>query len=398
MIIDDILILYILMWKNRRKKQKKHSRYRKKFYKNLSVYEQWLRDRRLPRVALQDPSQSSWKTLLKSGNDQALITLTGLNFTTFYWLLERFRPIYDGHSPFIDPHGKIVLVRVPGRGRKRLMEAVDCLGLVLSWTRTRGSNMVLQMIFGMTGTTVSMYLWFARRILVYILLREPDSAIKVPSEEVIRQYQLVIQERHPALQGVWCTMDGLKLYLQQAGDSTIQNNFYNGWTHDHYVSAVLVFCPDGTIPIACFNVPGSVHDSTIAEWGNIYGKLENVYNSPLKGKCTVDSAFSKKKCPFLIKSQQADPDDTNGIGITVNLQAKAMRQSAEWGMRSLQSSFPRLKDRFIYEEFGERRIIMKMCLLLYNLRARRVGINQIKNTYMPALNMNANEMFVGPMV
>ena len=193
-------------------------------------------------------------------------------------------------------------------------------------------------------------------------------------------------------------MDGLKLYLQQAGDSTIQNNFYNGWTHDHYVSAVLVFCPDGTIPIACFNVPGSVHDSTIAEWGNIYGKLENVYNSPLKGKCSVDSAFSKKKCPFLIKSQQADPDDTNGIGITVNLQAKAMRQSAEWGMRSLQSSFPRLKDRFIYEEFGERRIIMKMCLLLYNLRARRVGINQIKNTYMPALNMNANEMFVGPMV
>ena len=75
-------------------------------------------------------------------------------------------------------------------------------------------------------------------------------------------------------------MDGLKLYLQQAGDSTTQNNFYNGWTHDHYVSAVLVFCPDGTIPIACFNVPGSVHDSTIAEWGNIYGKLENVYNSP----------------------------------------------------------------------------------------------------------------------
>ena len=194
MIIDDILILYIFMWKNRRKKQKKHSRYRKIFYNNLSVYEQWLRDRRLPRVALQDPSQSSWKTLLKSGNDQALITLTGLNFTTFYWLLERFRPIYDGHSPFIDPHGKIVPLCFPGRGRKRLMEAVDCLGLVLSWTRTRGSNMVLQMICVMTGTTVSMYLRFARRILVHILLREPDSAIKVPSEEVIRQYQLVIQE------------------------------------------------------------------------------------------------------------------------------------------------------------------------------------------------------------
>ena len=113
-------------------------------------------------------------------------------------------------------------------------------------------------------------------------------------EESIRQYQHVIQEKHPALEGVWCAMDGIKLYLQQAGDSTIQNNFYNGWTHDHYVSAVLVFCPDGTIPIACFNVPGSVHDSTIAEWGNNYGKLETVYNSPVRGKYMVDSAFSKQ--------------------------------------------------------------------------------------------------------
>ncbi len=236
----------------------------------------------------------------------------------------------------------------------------------------------LQLIFGMTGTPVSMHLRFARRILIRVLLHETDSAVRIPSEEVIQQYQEVIQEKHPALEDVWCTMDGLKSYLQQSGDSTIQNTFYNGWTHDHYVSAVLVFCPDGTIPIACYNVPGCVHDSTIAEWGRIYEKLNGVYNSPLQGKCTVDSAFSKKRCSFLIKSQQADLDTNEAVDIAVNTEAKAMRQSAEWGMRSLQAPFPRLKDCFIYEEFGERRLIMKMCLLLSNLRARRVGINQIK--------------------
>jgi hypothetical protein len=41
-------------------------------------------------------------------------------------------------------------------------------------------------------------------------------------------------------------MDGLELYLQQAGETSIQNNFYNGWTHDHYVIGVFVFCLDGT--------------------------------------------------------------------------------------------------------------------------------------------------------
>lgn len=71
--------------------------------------------------------------------------------------------------------------------------------------------------------------------------------------------------------------------------------------------------------------------------------------------------------------------------------ATSARQTAEWGMRGLQASFPRLKDRFVYEERGERRITLKMLLLLYNMRARMVGINQIRNTYMPHLIQDANQ-------
>ena len=58
-------------------------------------------------------------------------------------------------------------------------------------------------------------------------------------------------------------------------------------------------------------------------------------------------------------------------------------------MRLLQASFPRLKERFIYEEHPQdRKELMKSMLLLYNLRARKVGINQIRNTYLPALDVN----------
>ena len=72
-------------------------------------------------------------------------------------------------------------------------------------------------------------------------------------------------------------------------------------------------------------------------------------------------------------------------------QATSMRQSSEWGMRAIQSSFPRLGDKFPFEKRGERRISMKMIILLYNLRARLVGINQIRNFFMPALNQNAEQ-------
>jgi hypothetical protein len=78
-------------------------------------------------------------------------------------------------------------------------------------------------------------------------------------------------------------MDRLMLYLQQSGNTEIQEQFYNGWTLNHYVTSVFCFCPDGTIPIAFFNVPGSVHNSQVAELGKIYSKLERVYKTTGRG-------------------------------------------------------------------------------------------------------------------
>ena len=67
-----------------------------------------------------------------------------------------------------------------------------------------------------------------------------------------------------------------------------------------------------------------------------------------------------------------------------------MRQSAVWGMRSFQASFPRVKDRFIYEENGERGLILKLFVFLFNYRSNKVGINQIKNTYLTSLQLEGN--------
>ena len=74
-----------------------------------------------------------------------------------------------------------------------------------------------------------------------------------------------------------------------------------------------------------------------------------------------------------------------------------MRQSAEWGMRAIQSSFPRLKDTLPYEEHGERRLIFSSLFLIYNLWACLVGLNQLQNEYFPIFREhNANIEFVPP--
>ncbi len=41
-----------------------------------------------------------------------------------------------------------------------------------------------------------------------------------------------------------------------------------------------------------FNITGSVHDSQIADWDNIYLKLGSVYEKT-GAKCMINSAFSK---------------------------------------------------------------------------------------------------------
>ena len=140
----------------------------------------------------------------------------------------------------------------------------------------------------------------------------------------------------------------------------------------------------------------------MAYWGRIYDKLQAIYDETGL-KFVVDSVFCGQSFPFLIKSGQDQFTADRGCrnhrerieNISKKRHATSMHQSVEWGMRAVESSFPRLKDTMVYEVYGERRITMKMLLLLYNLRARLVGINQIRNVYMPALNVDANITFAG---
>jgi len=167
-------------------------------------------------------------------------------------------------------------------------------------------------------------------------------------------------------------MDGLKLTFEQSGDAIIQERFYNGWTHDHYVSSVLCFCPDGTIPIAYINVPGSVHDSQIADYGNIYDKLESVYKRD-GGQCTVDSAFGNVTREYLIKSSQDLLYIRDYHKQNIARDATSMRQSAEWGIRAFQSSMPRMKDRMKFEERGEQKVTLTMMILITIYEQGRLG-------------------------
>ena len=361
----------------------------------LSADEKKRRDRRIPRCAVKGFLDSPFKYLFGSGNDQALMNLTGTDHSTFRELLHLFQPCYEGYT-FKDGVVKRTTLTRNGKrkGRSRELDATGCLGLVLYWYRTRGScARSIAMVFGLTSTPMYNWLRFGRRILLYAIQNAPDTKVIMPTEEELEKFVTAVKSKYPVLDGVWGACDGLKIPIEASTNYLKQNKYYNGWQHGHYVNSVFVFSIDGRIRICCLNCPGCWHDSTIASYG-VYEKMQSLFNQH-GVKVVVDSAFkvSRNESACLIKSSQEDPV-VDGHSLLVNRAATSVRQPSEWGMRTIQAQFPRLKDPLAYEERGERKVILQLMVNLYNFQTTKVGINQILNTYMPKVEtLSAGEPY-----
>ena len=361
------------------------------FRESLTVDEVRRRSGKIRRHALQHPLLSPFWTLFNSKHDDALITLCGFDHASFELLHQLFKPCFYSFTPCRKNTDFIVRNSTTKKGRQRYLCSISCLALGLAWTRTRGSYMILQIIFGLTHGSLSVWLRFSRRMIVKVLLTHEDAVVRLPTADEATLFATMINQKYPLITNCWGAMDGLKLTLQQAGNETQQNNFYNGWTHEHFVTNLFLFSPDGKIRCSYFNAPGVLHDSTMAIWSSIYDQIETVYRDTGK-KIVVDSAFASKKSNAMLKSHQNNVD-ANGNPrqrFGMNRQATSIRQLSEWGMRCLQGSFPRIKDKFRYEEKGERKLILQMIVLLNIFRASKVGQNQIASVYMPYLHWNAN--------
>jgi len=129
--------------------------------------------------------------------------------------------------------------------------------------------MVLCMIFGSTASICSLFLRFGRRILINALRNDAKAAVKLRTKSQIAAFQTAFTAKYSTLRDFYAVADGLKLHLEQQGDPVIQNMFYNGWKHDHYVGNAFVFAPNGCIIACAINAPASMHDSAIADWGNV---------------------------------------------------------------------------------------------------------------------------------
>lgn len=91
------------------------------------------------------------------------------------------------------------------------MSATQCLALVLSLGRTRGSEIVLCYLLGITASVCSVFIRFGRRLLLRVLARDSRSRVEMPSLSELPSLKSSIHERYSMLEDVYCVADGLKL-------------------------------------------------------------------------------------------------------------------------------------------------------------------------------------------
>jgi hypothetical protein len=142
---------------------------------------------------------------------------------------------------------------------------------------------------------------------------------------------------------------------------------------------MFVFAADGRIRMCTINAPGSWDENTVADYG-CYEKMEKIFDE-YGGKIVVNSASSLHDSDFFIRSAQQDP-----IGepqaLAGSRAATSIQQLSKWGMRMIDSGFPRLKESLPLEELGERKEILTLTVLLHNFQTSTLSTNEILNSYM----------------
>jgi hypothetical protein len=135
------------------------------------------------------------------------------------------------------------------------------------------------------------------------------------------------------------------------------------------------------------NSPGSWHDAHIARpiFNILRTKVPDGYF------LVADTAFPRgpdsiagKICAPLKSGDRlpGDPVQCQDL-LAYNWQLLSYRQTAEWGMRTLQGAFGRLRVPLPISSENHRHHRIEICARLSNVRARCVGISQIQSVYMP---------------
>lgn len=340
---------------------------------------------------LRSDQTTQWKELVSCGSSSDFVKLLNFDRHCFFDILlprfESVRSTVNFGSPFRKGPKK--------RGRNPHVTSLDILGLVLKYVKSTGRQYEMCGMFGFVPSTVSVWIDYGLTVLLKVLRDKsvPEFRVKWPKiEEMDESHRLLKFNRSngPLLPNVFAVIDGARMPCADYTDSDLQNAFYEGYTGNTEITNIFVFNFKGELIHAAVNFPGSWHDSKVVlSSGLLLDRLSDD-KTPRGYAILGDSAFiarARVTHGKILRGRKASethdvPESALLAAVDAVLQ-RAMpseRQSAEWGVRAVKAPFGRLRLP-LSADASIRFRLLQVSMHLYNLRTRKVGLNQIRTVY-----------------
>lgn len=326
----------------------------------LRLHRQSIRNRAyLTRGSLVQPHESAWQRLFRARDDLSFRNVMALDVAAFLYL-------------HLHVYQRLTFPRRATGGRSISLDSYGILGLTLHYLNSSVKQKTLCQVFGITPPVCSRLLALGLDTLNDLIHTIPECKIKWPKQHEMDEHAERIINKVPGLKRfkVFGVVDGLNLKIASPQDPLEQNAYYNGWKASVFCSQVIVFDSFGAIIWVRSNCPGSWHDIKIAR-----PLVDLMSTSPYPYCILADSGF---RAGPMMKDKILVPGRRPPSNAQEDHFARSLitaRQAAEWGMRSLQGTFGRLKSG-LPEDHEKRAKILNVSFGLHNLVVRRVGINQ----------------------
>ncbi len=319
------------------------------YYRKQIKFHSYIRKRSLNPV-----KKSQWAKQKQTQDELTYFCTCGVSIDGFNYL----HTMFSSHSYF-------------SKHRPRGIGSYNMLGLVLQFMRTTGQQFQLQQIFGYSAASVSRNLHIGMKILLDILPSDPYARVSWPSQCEMKEFADIIHEREPALRYSFIGfIDGFRLNIRNFNDFATQNGYYNG-KYNSCVANLICFTPDGCVCWYKVNCPGSWGDGKLA--AIFYRMVKNDEYLPPPYMILADQGFATIPGKiFCTRTRHPDILQKNA--------ATSIRQAVEWGIGTIEHSWPRLQMPLRVDTKYNASLIT-LAIYLHNFKTRFTGINQTRTVF-----------------
>lgn len=340
-----------------------------------------------------DRANAAWARIVANQNRRSFLAMVGLTPGNFVKLCMSA----NAHFP------------EQLRGRRRLLDYVDIVGLTLRWLTGVTDVTGLVLTFGASRSTIFRALDIGVSSLYDAMRADPLAAVKWPTKAQQKEYALqILNKGVRSPNGKWkkkswpknlrCLpfgwVDGSIFRIYKPYHHIKQFRYYSGKNKMHCVNCVIVFAPDGTIIWFSVNSPGSFHDVKVAR-----ELIEEFLQDPEKTLAGLglfgDVGFRKRAIErnilTILKKNDAfwrSPNKSKAAKAVRAWEKRTEkwifthRMAVEWAFAGFKSTFRRL-NAVLPKDETKRARLLELCVRMHNYRLRSSPsyCNQIRTVY-----------------